>query len=69
MSIQAWKVSIDEIIERNFNLDIKNPHVAEEVSHDPQELLNKYYEQQKEIEKLQNQLKSILSEALGGKTP
>ena len=22
---QAWKVSIDTIIERNFNLDIKNP--------------------------------------------
>ncbi len=25
----AWKVSINEIKERNFNLDIKNPHVSE----------------------------------------
>ncbi|EHK8593592.1 SAM-dependent DNA methyltransferase, partial [Escherichia coli] len=26
---QAWKVSIDDVIARNFNLDIKNPHQAE----------------------------------------
>ena len=39
---QAWKVSIDEIIARNYNLDIKNPHVGEQISHDPDELLQKY---------------------------
>jgi type I restriction enzyme M protein len=26
----AWKVSVNELKERNFNLDIKNPNVAEE---------------------------------------
>jgi type I restriction enzyme M protein len=26
----AWKVSIDEIKQRNYNLDIKNPHATEE---------------------------------------
>ena len=26
----VWKVSIDEIKQRNYNLDIKNPHAAEE---------------------------------------
>jgi type I restriction enzyme M protein len=63
----AWKVSIDEVIERNFNLDIKNPHVGEVVNHDPEELLSKYNEQQTEIQGLRDQLKSILADALNGK--
>jgi type I restriction enzyme M protein len=60
---QAWKVSIDEIKSRNYNLDIKNPHVGEQVIHDPDLLLKQYCEKQGEISKLRNQLKSILSEA------
>ncbi|TVO75896.1 N-6 DNA methylase [Sedimenticola selenatireducens] len=62
---QAWKVGIDEIIARNFNLDIKNPHVGEQVSHDPDELLADYAEQQQQIGELRNQLKRILGDALG----
>ena len=61
---QAWKVSIEEIIERNFNLDIKNPHEGEQVNHDPKKLLKTYHKQQEEISKLRGQLKSILAEAL-----
>jgi type I restriction enzyme M protein len=61
---QAWKVTLDEIKERNYNLDIKNPHVADQVSHDPDELLAKYNKEQSEIAGLRNQLKSILAEAL-----
>jgi type I restriction enzyme M protein len=64
---QAWKVSIEEIKSRNYNLDIKNPHVGEQINHDPDELLKKYFEQKQEISKLHNQLKSILSEALNDK--
>ncbi|MFZ8768320.1 type I restriction-modification system subunit M [Vibrio harveyi] len=60
----AWKVSIEEIIERNFNLDIKNPYQGEVVSHDPKELLESYQQQQQEISQLRNQLKGILGEAL-----
>ncbi len=63
---QAWKVSIDDIKVRNFNLDIKNPHVREQISHDPEELLAEYQGQQGEIQELRDQLKSILSEALSG---
>jgi type I restriction enzyme M protein len=63
---QAWQVSIDEIIERNYNLDIKNPHQEEQVSHDPDELLAQYAEQQACIQQLRDQLKGILSEALAG---
>jgi type I restriction enzyme M protein len=61
---QAWLVSIDEIKARNYNLDIKNPHVSEEVNHDPEVLLKEYAEQQQDIQQLRDQLKGILSEAL-----
>jgi type I restriction enzyme M protein len=61
---QAWQVSIDDIIARNFNLDIKNPHVGEVISHDPQELLSNYAKQQDDIQALRDQLKGILSAAL-----
>ncbi|HIF9312872.1 TPA: N-6 DNA methylase [Photobacterium damselae] len=64
----AWKVSIEEIIERNFNLDIKNPHQDEVIAHDPQELLASYQQQQQEIAELRNQLKNILGDALKSST-
>ncbi len=61
---QAWKVSIKDIIASNYNLDIKNPHVGEVISHDPEELLADYSKQQADIQKLRDQLKDILSNAL-----
>ncbi len=64
---QAWKVSIDDIIARNFNLDIKNPHQAEKINHDPDELLATYAKQQQDINGLLDQLKTILGDALTSK--
>ncbi len=61
---QAWKVSIDEIKGRNYNLDIKNPHIGEQVSHDPDELLTQYSEQQQAMQAIRDQLKGILANAL-----
>ena len=63
---QAWKVAIDEVKARNYNLDIKNPHVGEQISHDPDELLRKYARQQEKIAGLRERLKAILAEALNG---
>ena len=63
---QAWKVSMADIIARNFNLDIKNPHVGEVISHDPDELLADYNRQQQQISALRQQLKTILGNALSG---
>jgi hypothetical protein len=60
---QAWKVSIGDIITRNFNLDIKNPYQGETISHDPDELLAQYQTQQAEISELRNQLRDILGAA------
>ena len=63
---QAWKVSLADIAARNYNLDIKNPHVTEQEVHDPEVLLSSYHAQMAQISALQNQLKGILGEALGG---
>ncbi|KDB51648.1 type I restriction-modification system subunit M [Sphaerotilus natans subsp. natans DSM 6575] len=61
---QAWKVGIDEIRARNWNLDCKNPHVGEQETHDPEVLLADYRQIQAEIADLQAQLKAALAAAL-----
>ena len=63
---RAWKVDIDAIRAAGFNLDLKNPHAAEAVSHDPDELLRDYARLQAEAQALRDQLKAILAESLGG---
>ncbi|SDY18675.1 type I restriction-modification system subunit M [Acinetobacter kyonggiensis] len=62
---QAWKVSLQDIIGRSYNLDIKNPHQVEEDAKDPEELLAKYESLETEVAKIRQQLKAILDEALG----
>ncbi len=61
---QAWKVSLAELQARNYNLDCKNPHVGEQITHDPEVLLAQYHTLQQDIASLRNQLKTILGEAL-----
>src|SRR5437870_2747241 len=53
---QAWKVSAADIVARNYNLDIKNPHVGEQISHDPDALLALYEGEQAGIADLRGQL-------------
>ncbi|PKN34560.1 MAG: DNA methyltransferase [Deltaproteobacteria bacterium HGW-Deltaproteobacteria-19] len=60
----AWKVTIDEIRARNFNLDFKNPHTVEENHGDPTELLAKLEQSEAETARLRDRLKAILEEAL-----
>jgi type I restriction enzyme M protein len=63
---QAWRVGIEEVIARNYNLDVKNPHVGDQVNHDPEKLLAEYHQQQASIQRLRDQLRSILANALEG---
>ena len=60
----AWKVGIDAIKGRNYNLDIKNPHTVEEEHGDPAELLAKLDDSEGETAQLRDRLRSILEEAL-----
>ena len=58
---------IDAIRAAGCNLDQKNPHAAEAVSHDPDELLRDYVRLQAEAQALRDQLKAILAESLGAR--
>lgn len=60
----TWKVSIDEVKERGYNLDIKNPHVVADDHGDPIELLARLDASEKQVDALRNQLNSLLEEAL-----
>jgi len=60
----AWKVSIDEIINRNYNLDIKNPRTPIDVLESPEELLETYNNKQKEVKKVLEQIRTVITEAL-----
>ena len=62
----AWKMSIEDIKARNYNLDCKNPHVGEQEIHDPEVLLAQYATLQNDIAALRGQLKDILAAALSG---
>ncbi len=61
---QAWKVTIDEIKTRGYNLDFKNPHTVADDHGDPEELLTLLEESEQKTAQLRDQLKGILAEAL-----
>jgi type I restriction enzyme M protein len=61
---QAWKVSIEEIKTRSYNLDFKNPHTVADSHGDPEELLAQLDAAEAQTAVLRNQLKAILAEAL-----
>ena len=63
----AWKVSLAEIEECNYNLDFKNPHVVEEEAGDPEELLREYEELNRQLLATRDRLKQELAQALRGR--
>jgi type I restriction enzyme M protein len=60
----AWKVSLDDIKSRNYNLDFKNPHTVAADHGDPAELLAKLEQDEQRAASLRDQLTAILAEAL-----
>ena len=60
----AWKVIIDEIKEKNYNLDLKNPNVETIDYGDPDKILKLYNEHQAELENQRTLLKEELLGAL-----
>jgi len=56
----SWKVSMQTIIDRNYDLDIKNPNkVVEEVVYDRKAIINKIERTQSQISKILEELKSL----------
>ncbi len=66
-SEHAWRVTIGEIRERNFNLDIKNPNAPEDTHDDPDTLLARYEKERAEAGEIREQLRKVLSDALEGR--
>lgn len=62
----AEKKAADAIYWPIFNLDIKNPHVGEQESHDPKVLLAHYQQQQQSMTDTRRKIKAILDIALSG---
>jgi type I restriction enzyme M protein len=62
----AWKVSAQDIADRNYNLDWKNPHQVEVDRGDPVELMAEYLVVADRLAAAQNDLKQELIRSLGG---
>jgi type I restriction enzyme M protein len=60
----AWKVSIDEIKARGYNLDSNNPHAVNDDYGDPEELLALLNRAEGETTRIRDRLKEILAEAM-----
>jgi type I restriction enzyme M protein len=63
----AWKVSANELAERNYNLDCKNPHENTVELGDPEELWKEYEAIAQDLKAVQDELKNELLKALEGK--
>lgn len=61
---QAWCVPFEEIKNRGFNLDIKNPHSVETALGDPKELLTQYQQAEADLKAIQEKIMGALNEAL-----
>ncbi len=61
---QAWKVGIEELEARGYNLDIKNPHTVADDHGDPEVLLAELDVAERETARLRDALRAVLAEAL-----
>lgn len=64
---RAWRVGIEEIRARGFNLDIKNPNSPELTHEDPDVLLERYQQARAAAAEIREQLRAALAEALEGR--
>jgi type I restriction enzyme M protein len=64
----AWKVSVEDIKNNNYNLDIKNPHKIDVEHGDLEEMLVEYQQLLDELGETRLTLKEELMTALGGES-
>ncbi|UTW61669.1 SAM-dependent DNA methyltransferase [bacterium SCSIO 12741] len=60
----AWKISAEEIRNRNYNLDIKNPYQESDDLASPEELLEEFQQVENQISSIQQEIVTVLNEAL-----
>jgi type I restriction enzyme M protein len=62
----AWRVTIDEIRDRKFNLDIKNPRVSSADQASLGEMIDDYRSKQRAVAQTLHAIRDLLREALDG---
>ena len=65
-SERSWRVSINDIRERGYNLDISNPNAPEDTHEDPDVLLDRYEKEKVAAAALREELRQVLAAALAG---
>lgn len=60
----AWRVSVQEIKDRGYNLDIKNPHQEADDLETPEVILAKYRATSEQVSTIQDEIINVLTEAL-----
>ena len=60
----AWKITLDEIKAKNYNLDFKNPHQEVDTLAAPEVILEKYRKTETKINSIQDEIIKVLTEAL-----
>jgi type I restriction enzyme M protein len=60
----AWKVTIEQIRERGFNLDIRNPNAPQAAHEDPKALLAQFDKERAAAAALREELRTALGAAL-----
>ncbi|WP_405326233.1 N-6 DNA methylase [Leeuwenhoekiella sp. LLG6367-2.1] len=60
----AWKVTLEEIKAKNYNLDFKNPHQEVDTLAAPEVILEKYSKTETKINSIQDEIIKVLTEAL-----
>jgi type I restriction enzyme M protein len=60
----AWKVTIEQIRERGFNLDIANPNAPQEIHGDPDSLLARFDKERAAAAALRDELRKAFAAAL-----
>lgn len=59
---RAWKVPASEIIERNFNLDLKNPRLQEDIAHlPPEKLIASILDKEKRITEIIKEIQKLVA--------
>jgi len=60
----AWRVTVEQIRERGFNLDITNPNAPQDTHEDPDTLLAQYDKERAAAAVLREELRKVLAAAL-----
>lgn len=60
----AWKVAVDDVKSRHYNLDVRNPNVVTDEFDDPVELLARLDDAEARTARVREQLRRMLAEAL-----